>query len=187
MSAADIAILLVFALSMIIGLVRGFVVEVMSIVVWIAAVGLAHWFGPMLATQFSETVELSSARILLSYGLVFVGSLVAGAILIYFLKKLVAGTGISGTDRLFGMLFGAARGLVLVVVVILMMGLTPFPRDPWWQASRAIEAFQPIAERARAWLPDAVARQISFDAVLADPDTSDPATASSAPAGPEIP
>lgn len=162
MNIADIAIIAVFAISMVIGLVRGFVVEVMAIAVWILAVALAYWFGPVLAAKFSPTLELSSARIFLGYGLIFVGTLVSGAILIYFLKKLVAGTGLSGTDRLFGMLFGAVRGLVLVVLSILMLGLTPFPRDAWWSASRAIAAFQPMAERARAWLPEAVARQILF-------------------------
>jgi membrane protein required for colicin V production len=164
MSTADIAIIAVFAISMIIGLVRGFVVEVMAIAVWILAVGLAYWFGPQLAAMFSSTLELSSARIFLGYGLIFVGTLVSGAILIYFLKKLVAGTGLTGTDRLFGMLFGAVRGLVLVVLSILMLGLTPFPGDSWWGASRAIAMFQPMAERARAWLPEAVARQIQFHA-----------------------
>jgi membrane protein required for colicin V production len=161
---ADIAIVVVFVLSMGIGLVRGFVVEVMAIVVWMAAVALAHWFGPVLATQFSNSVELSSARIFLGYGLIFVGALVAGAILIYFLKKLVAGTGLSGTDRLFGMLFGAVRGVVLTIVSILMLGLTPFPGDAWWGQSRAIGLFQPLAQRARAWLPEAVANKIRFEA-----------------------
>jgi len=162
MSTADIAVIAVFAISMIIGLVRGFVVEVMAIAVWILAVGLAYWFGPQLAAMFSSTLELSSARIFLGYGLIFVGTLVSGAILIYFLKKLVTGTGLTGTDRLFGMLFGAVRGLVLVVLSILMLGLTPFPGDSWWGASRAIAMFQPMAERARAWLPEAVAKQIQF-------------------------
>jgi membrane protein required for colicin V production len=162
MNIADIAIIAVFAISMIIGLVRGFVVEVMAIAVWILAVGLAYWFGPQLAAMFSSTLELSSARIFLGYGLIFVGTLVSGAILIYFLKKLVAGTGLTGTDRLFGMLFGAVRGLVLVVLSILMLGLTPFPGDVWWGDSRAIAMFQPMAERARAWLPEAVAKQIQF-------------------------
>lgn len=169
MSIADIAIIAIFAISMIIGLVRGFVVEVMAIAVWILAVALAYWFGPLLAAKFSTSLELSSARIFLGYGLVFVGTLVSGAILIYFLKKLVAGTGLTGTDRLFGMLFGAVRGFVLVVIVILMLGLTPFPGDPWWSASRAIATFQPMAERARAWLPEAVARQIQFEAASAPP------------------
>ncbi len=169
MNHADIAILSLFALSMLIGLVRGFVVEVMAIVVWILAVALAYWFGPVLAAQFAPSLELNSARILLGYGLVFVATLISGAILVYFLKKLVAGTGLSGTDRLFGMMFGAARGLVLVVLLILTLGLTPFPGDSWWSASRAIAALQPIAERARAWLPEPVARHIRFEAVKSAP------------------
>ncbi len=179
MNHADLAILLLFALSMLIGLVRGFVVEVMAIVVWILAVALAYWFGPVLAAQFAPSLELNSARILLGYGLVFVATLITGAILVYFLKKLVAGTGLTGTDRLFGMMFGAARGLVLVVLLILTLGLTPFPADPWWRASRTIAALQPIAERARAWLPEPVARHIRFEAAeSAPPAPGMPATQS---------
>lgn len=167
MSIADIALLVVLGLSMLIGLVRGFVVEVMAIVVWICAIALAHWFGPILAVQFSDAVELSSARIFLGYGLIFIASLIGGAILIYFLKKLVAGTGLTGTDRLFGMVFGAVRGLALLVVLILVMGLTPMPKDPWWQSSQMISLFRPMAERARAWLPEPVAKHIQFDATTA--------------------
>jgi membrane protein required for colicin V production len=179
----DLVIVAVFGLSMLIGLMRGFVVEVMSIVVWFLAVGLAYWFGPALAVRFSGAPELSAARILLGYGGVFVGSLLAGAVLIYFLKKLVTGTGLTGTDRLFGMLFGAVRGLVLVVIGLLVLGLTNFPLDPWWNDSRGIAMFQPMAERARAWLPASVVKHVRFEAPpAAAPSTPAPAAGAAAPA-----
>lgn len=168
MNIADIAILSIMAVSMLIGLVRGLVVEVMAIVVWIAAIVLSHMFGPRLAMLFSGSIEVNSVRIFLGYGLIFIGALVAGAIAIFFLRKLVSGTGLTGTDRLFGMLFGVVRGIVVIVVLILMLGLTPFPQDPWWQKSRAIASFQPIALRVRSWLPEPIARQIRFDAASAE-------------------
>lgn len=164
MNVADIAILMIFALSMLIGLVRGLMVEVMSIVVWVLASAAAYLFGPVLAGWLGQQVELSSLRIFLGYGLVFVAVLVVGALLVFLLKKLIEGTGLSGTDRLLGMLFGALRGGALVVILILVVGLTPIPQDVWWQDSRAVAVLQPLAEQARAWLPANVADKIRIAA-----------------------
>ena len=60
-------------------------------------------------------------------------------------------------------MFGIARGAVLVVVVVLMLGLTPFPRDAWWRESRLLPHVVVLAERARAWLPERIAAQIRLD------------------------
>ncbi len=160
MNIADIAILMIFALSMLIGLVRGLVVEVLSIVVWVMASVLAYMLGPAVAGWFGSQVELNSLRIFLGYGAVFVAVLIVGALLVFLMKKLIQGTGLTGTDRLLGMLFGALRGGVLVVILILVVGLTPIPNDDWWQQSRAVAVFQPMAARVRAWLPANVADKV---------------------------
>lgn len=160
MNIADAAILMIFALSMLIGLVRGLMVEVLSIVVWMLASVLAYTLGPALAGWFGSQIELNSLRIFLGYGGVFLAVLIAGAVLVFLMKKLIEGTGLTGTDRLLGMLFGALRGGVLVVILILMVGLTPIPNDAWWQQSRAVALFQPLATRVRAWLPANVADKV---------------------------
>lgn len=162
MNIADIAILMIFALSMLIGLVRGLMVEVLSIVIWVLASVLAYLLGPALAGWFGSQVELNSLRIFLGYGTVFVAVLIVGAVVVFLMKKLIEGTGLTGTDRMLGMLFGAVRGGVLVVILILVVGLTPIPNDAWWQQSRAVALFQPLAEQARAWLPSNVSDKVKM-------------------------
>ena len=163
MTIADALIVLAVATSVVIGLIRGFVVEVMALVVWAFAIVASLMFAPQLTDALAGSVETPSARIFLAYALVFVGTLLVGAVATWLLRKLVQGTGLSGTDRLLGGVFGVARGAVLVVAVVLMLGLTPFPRDAWWRESRLLPHAVAMAERARAWLPERIAAQIRLD------------------------
>lgn len=163
MTIADALIVLAVATSVVIGLIRGFVVEVMALVVWAFAIFASLMFAPKLTDALAGAIETPSARIFLAYALVFVGTLLVGAVVTWLLRKLVEGTGLSGTDRLLGGVFGIARGAVLVVVVVLMLGLTPFPRDAWWRESRLLPHVVVLAERARAWLPERIAAQIRLD------------------------
>ncbi len=171
MNAADLAIAVIVTISVVIGLVRGFVVEVLSLVVWIAAVLLAIALGPEVSGWFGGSIELPSLRVALGYGVVFFAVLIVGAIFVWLMRKLVQGTGLSGTDRLFGMLFGLARGVVVVIVLVLLLGFTPVPRDAWWQESEALPVFQSLAKSTSALLPPTLARYVAYglEAGMAEP------------------
>ena len=165
MNWADYCILGVLALSVLIGLWRGLIAEVMALACWAAAFWVAWMFGEKLAAQFAS-VDVPSVRLLLGYGLCFIGVLVAGALVAFVLRKLVAGSGLSGTDRLLGMLFGLARGLALVLIAVLLLGFTPFPRDPWWKESRLMPGFQNGAEWLSAKLPESVNKHLDYRGLL---------------------
>jgi len=160
---ADIALLTVVGLSTIVGLWRGFVVEVMSLAVWIAAFWLAFAFGDEVATLFEGTVQAASARLFLGYAVLFVSALLVGGLATWLMGKLVKSTGLSGTDRLLGLLFGLLRGVALACVLVLLLGFTPMPQDLWWKESRLLPQFQRGAEWLRTWLPDAVSQHIQFE------------------------
>ncbi|MBI2397612.1 MAG: CvpA family protein [Xanthomonadales bacterium] len=163
MSAADWLIVLAIATSVAIGLIRGLVVELMALVVWALAVLAAATLAPQLSDALAAAIDTPSARIFLAYALVFVGTLLLGALVTWMMRKLVAGTGLSGTDRLLGGVFGIARGVVVVVLAVLVLGLTPAPRDAWWRASRLLPHAVVLAERVRARLPERIAAQVRFD------------------------
>jgi membrane protein required for colicin V production len=175
-NAADLAILAILAVSVVIGMVRGLLVEVLSIAIWVAAVALALLFGGSIGEWFAGTIELPSLRAALGHGLVFFVTLVAGALLMWLLRKLVQGTGLTGTDRLLGLVFGIARGALLVVVLVVLAGLTALPRDPWWQGSRLIPVFQGVAQGLEPYLPPALRDYLDFDAA---PAASPPITEAS--------
>ena len=163
---ADIALLTIVGLSTIVGIWRGFVVEVMSLAVWVAAFWLAFAFGDEAAALFEGTVEANSARLFLGYALLFVGALMVGGLATWLMGKLVKSTGLSGTDRLLGLVFGLLRGVALACVLVLLLGFTAMPRDAWWRDSRLLPEFQRGAEWLRTWLPAAVAQHVQFGALL---------------------
>lgn len=174
MNWADYVIVAALGLSVLMGVWRGFVGEVLALAVWAVAIWVAWHFGPQVATAFTA-IELPSARILLGYALCFVAVLIAGAIVGFLMRKLVAGSGLSGTDRLLGAVFGLARGLVLVILVVLLLGFTPFPRDPWWHGSLLLPNFQQAAQQVSAHLPAEVVPYLDLRGLLARPAPSAPA------------
>jgi membrane protein required for colicin V production len=97
-----------------------------------------------------------------SFTILFVVTLVITAILNRLAGQLVTRTGLSGTDRMIGMIFGIARGVVVVSVLVLLAGMTTMPQDPWWQESALIDVFHKLA----LWLRYTVAPELPGAAVL---------------------
>jgi membrane protein required for colicin V production len=156
----DIAIIAVLSLSILVGLWRGFIGEVLALACWVLAFWVAWMFGPSLADRFSASISVPSVRYLLAYALCFVAVLIAGAIVSYLMRKLVSGSGLSGTDRLLGMVFGLLRGAALVVLVVLLMKFTPVVHDDWWNSSRMLPTFERGAHWVTTFLPEGVARYL---------------------------
>ena len=163
----DIVLLAILGLSALVGLWRGFVVEVMSLAVWVAAFWLAFAFGDDVAAMFEGSVESPSARLFLGYAALFVSALIVGGLATWLMGKLVKSTGLSGTDRILGLGFGLLRGAALACVLVLLLGFTPMPQDTWWRESRVLPSFQTGAEWLRTWLPAAVAERVRFDPAAA--------------------
>jgi membrane protein required for colicin V production len=166
MNWTDYIIIGVLALSVFVGLWRGLISEVMALAIWIAAFWVAWSFGPAVARHFEHVIELPSARIIVGYGLCFVAVLILGALLRFVISRLVESTGLSGTDRLLGMLFGLVRGVLLVTLLVFLIGFTAFTRDPWWQQSVLLPQFQHVAAWLGQQVPPGVRDYIHPPAVL---------------------
>jgi membrane protein required for colicin V production len=159
----DYAILIVIAISVGVGALRGFIREVFSLLVWVAAFLVAYRFSGDLAALMEGSVSLPSARVAMAFTGLFIAVLLVGGLINYLLGLLVESTGLSGTDRLLGAAFGAVRGLALVLILLLVAGLTPLPADPWWQESRTIARLMPLVDWAVAHLPESVAKHFDFN------------------------
>ncbi|KRE89304.1 colicin V production protein [Frateuria sp. Soil773] len=160
MNWTDYIIIGVLGLSVLIGLWRGLISEVLALAVWVAAFWVAWTFGPAVAGYFEHSITLPSARIIVGYGLCFLVVVIGGALLRFVVGKLVEGTGLSGTDRLLGMLFGFARGVLLVTLMVFLLGFTAFTRDPWWQESKLLPQFKGVAAWLGEHVPDSVRRYL---------------------------
>ena len=142
-AVADTGIVVIVAISSFISLIRGFVKEAMSLVIWVAAFVMAMTFSEAASELLINFIELASLRQLAAWGGLFVGTLLVGAMVNFLLGKLVSSTGLGGTDRTLGLVFGVFRGLLVVLaLVIALPKAIPVEQDPWWQESTLIPVFQ---------------------------------------------
>ena len=159
---ADYAILAIVGISALISIVRGFVREALSLAGWIAAVWVAFAFSSPVAALLENQVAVPSARQALAALALFTATLLVTGIVTYFVGLVVERTGLSGTDRAMGMVFGIGRGAVIVLILVLLAGLTPIPRDPWWQRSQLIPPFQRVAMEVTSFLPAEIAVYLQY-------------------------
>jgi len=160
---ADIVLLGIIGISAAVGFWRGFAVEVLSLAAWVLAFWAAFAYGASVSTLFGDGFATPAARLLLGYALLFIAALLVGSLTTWLVGRLVKGSGLSVTDRLLGGGFGLLRGVVLCCILVLLLGFTPFPQDPWWQQSRLLPGLSPGAEWLRSWLPEAVSSQIQLN------------------------
>lgn len=163
MTWPDYAILGTIAISILVGALRGFIKEVFSLLVWAAAFIIAYQYGGNIAALMDDHISLPSARTAMGFTGLFIVVLLIGGLLNYLLGRLVESTGLSGTDRLLGGVFGAARGLALIVAVLLIAGFTPIPADPWWKDSQMVQRLMPFVAWSSGFLPENVSEHLEFD------------------------
>jgi len=149
----DYIVLGIITISSIISLIRGFVKEVLSLVVWVFAVGISLTFFRQVAIELTPYIDLHSARLGVAFVILMIVSLIIGGLVNYLVSQIVEKTGLSGTDRLLGMVFGAIRGVLLVTMLVWLAGLGPFPEDEWWKQSALLDYFSEISVWLRDLLP----------------------------------
>ena len=154
MNLFDFVIAGIVAFSTLISIRRGFVKEALSLVSWIAAFIIARMFSGQLAVLLDTHIASSSLRLGVAFSMLFAATLVVGAMINHLVGEMVRLTGLSGTDRLFGMVFGLARGLIVIVAVVTIVNVTPLSNDDWWEESMLIPHFMLIAEWSQAMFLD---------------------------------
>ena len=158
----DVVILALIVLSAILSLFRGFVREAVALATWLIALWVAMTFYEELAAWLAQWITLVSAQKITAFGILFVIVLLLGTIVNFLAGKLVSRTGLTGTDRVLGVVFGVARGGVIVAILVLLGGLTPFPQDPWWQDSQFLTYFEEFALWMKSFLPGEIADNITY-------------------------
>lgn len=153
----DWVILSIIGLSAVISLLRGFVREALSLAGWIAAFLIAKAFYEPLSEMLVEQIPTNSIRLGVAWVGLFVITLFIAGIINYLVGKLVDKAGLSGTDRLLGMIFGAIRGVLIVALIVLgLTQFTPVNKDEWWSQSSLLPHVERVAEWFYEQLGDSV-------------------------------
>ncbi len=146
MNWADWFIIAVVSVSTLISIKRGFIKEALSLLVWVAAFVIARVFSFKMADLLVGYIDAHSVRLAAAFAILFAATLVVGALVTHLINVLVRATGLTGTDRLLGMIFGVARGCLVVVIAVALAKHTPFSGDQWWQESYFIPQFLVMEE-----------------------------------------
>lgn len=142
----DYIIIAIIVFSILVSLLRGFVREVLSLASWIIAFFVASHFYPYLAVYLTQ-IESPYLRNGSAIALLFIATLILGAIVNYVFAQLVDKTGLSGTDRVLGACFGLLRGILIVASLLFFMDtFTSFSQTDWWKESKLIPHFGFVVE-----------------------------------------
>lgn len=175
MNAADYLILAILGISMLAALLRGFVSEVMSLAVWLLALWISATTSGTVAATYLTGIEQPAVRLGTAYIAIFLLVLVLGGMLTWVIRRIIAKTGLSSTDRLLGALFGFARGLLIVFSVVLFAGFTAIPKQPLWRESLLLPAVQATARGLSQYLPASVQAFLSYPVASEPTETKTPA------------
>ena len=164
MNWIDIAIMTIIALSCLFGLWRGLIKEVFSLVTWVAALIIARVYSGSLAPLFSGTFEGETTRYVAAFAVLFLATIIVGALINHLLSKLLTIAGLKLTDRLLGGVFGIARGGIIVMLGIFVC-TSFFSGSSSWQESRLIPYGVVMIEKSRMFIGDLSEQEVSTGVV----------------------
>ena len=150
------------SIGVITGYLRGFNLEVYALLFWLIATVIGLFFSGEFLGVLKITINPSFATLVIAFALLFVMTLVAGVFIRLLLGAAVQKTRLNFFDRAGGMLLGAVHGLLMIVILTLLAGLTALPKDMWWQESRYLPPFQHCAVWLRSHISSALTDQIHY-------------------------
>ena len=121
----------------------------MSLAVWIGALWVASRYAAWLSPYLSDVIPNGQVRLWAARLVVFMGVLIAGGLITWLVAMAVHSTRLGAPDRVVGMVFGAARGVLLVAMTIIVLNLSGFSDEPWWRQSKLIPYVAPVTEALR--------------------------------------
>lgn len=165
MTVVDITIILVICMSALFSLIRGFVKESISLTTWIVGVWVSATFASQMAEVLPIGVDSAAVKQAIGFAVLFLLTLIVGALVNFMVGQIVKKTGLSGADRLIGVGFGLLRGVFIILAFVFVGGMTPLPELDWWQSSYLLDQFEGLAIGLQDYMPTDV--NVSFDAVKA--------------------
>ncbi len=155
----DIAIIVFFAISILIGIYRGFVKETLSVTSWALAAFVAFQYGERASVYIKPYINQEPLDLAIAYVAVFLISLIVFSVISHIISQIFESSGMTGVDRSIGSIFGAVRAAVIVVILILVGRFMAMDNQQWWMDSGFLPYFEPLVEWFKSFLPvDIVAK-----------------------------
>ena len=162
MTPFDYAVLVILLASMALGAWRGVIGEIIAVAAWVLAFFTARWWGETLALELLSGIGDPVVRLVAAWVLIFVIILLLMALVRLAIRGLLKALGLSLSDRALGVMFGAARGGLIVLALVALGGMTSLSKEPWWSDAYLSAPLETAVLACKPWLPDDVAKRIRF-------------------------
>lgn len=156
----DFVLLVIAAVSVLVGWVRGFLFEVLSLVGWVAAYWAAHWFSPDMTHWVSQGETRSAVNEGVTFAGIFIGVLIVWGLLARLLSMVIHATPLKIIDRVFGAVFGAGRALIVMMAMTTMVMLTSFAQSEAWQQSHGAGWLMSVFSYIKPVLPSQIVQHL---------------------------
>jgi membrane protein required for colicin V production len=158
----DYAVLGIIAASLVLGLWRGVVSELLALAAWVAAFVVARLYAADVAPVYGKLVPDATLRYVAGFATVGVAVLVVFSIGRLVARLLMKAVGLGWADRSLGAVFGVGRGVVIALLLVLVGGLTPLPKESWWRDASLAPPLETAIIAAKPWLPADLAKRIRY-------------------------
>ncbi|MEK6594744.1 MAG: CvpA family protein [Pseudomonadota bacterium] len=163
MTVFDYAVLITIGLSVLLSVIRGLVREVLALLAWAAAFLAATLFGGKLALLMPAEIPSAEMRLLAGFAGIFFAVLLLMSLVAMAVSGLVKSAGLGVEDRILGGVFGLLRGLMIVMVLVLLAGLTGLPKEPAWRNAVLRPPLETLAVFIKGWMPGDLAKHITYN------------------------
>ncbi|MDX8379633.1 MAG: CvpA family protein [Gallionella sp.] len=160
MTSFDYAVIGIMLLSFLLGLWRGLVYEVLTLLGWPLAFVISRQFAVNVEPLLPVTQD--TARFVLAYALVFVVALIIWGMLVWMVAKLLRAVGLGFLDSILGGLFGLLRGVLVILVLVWLAGASSLPQQAFWRDAHFSRTAEEVAQLSKTVLPDNIARRIHY-------------------------
>lgn len=163
MTIFDYAVLGLVGISVLLSMLRGFVRETLALAGWVAAFVVAKLYTTQLAPLLPQAIPTEALRLLAAFLILFLATLLVSSLLAIALSEVFKQIGLRWLDRWLGAVFGLARGIMIVGVLVLLAGLTSLPQDPRWRNAMFSAPLEAMVGVVLPWLPYDFSRHIRYE------------------------
>ena len=162
MTIFDYVVLLILICSVIISLLRGLIKEMLSLLGWIVAFVAANAYSEALAKLLPDLIPGNAIRLMVAFIVLFIGVRLPMPLIVMALSGLIKASGMTIADRGLGGLFGLARGIVIVLAVVSLCGMTAIPQQAFWKNALLSPMAETAARTVKPYLPGKFAQYLKF-------------------------
>lgn len=162
MTGFDYIVLTILGVSALLGMIRGLIKEVLSLLAFVLAVGAAVWWGGAIASALADHIANDFLRAAAAYGGVFVVVLLLVGLLNLTLTGLISRTGLTPADHGLGAVFGLLRGALIIFVIVGLAGYTELPEETWWREAKLSGAVVQAMQQSKTILPPAISSWLPY-------------------------